>query len=143
MTQRLLLVLLIWATILHVSAQDLSYGLQVNDLNTHPMQSLQKPALYETVVDLSFGTTIQRITNAPIGGIIKTMYSTVQAWNTDESLIILYNQAQGVHILLNDNDYSFIRNLVDINPTDLEDLFWHFSDPNLLHYVEKNTGYLT
>lgn len=125
-----------------VTAQDLSYGLRGNDLSTHPMRPLSKPDLYETVIDTSFGTTIRRITNAPAGGVIKTMYSTVQAWNADESLILLYNQAEGVHILLDGNDYSFMRNLNDVSPTDIEDLFWHFTDPNLLLYVENSSGHL-
>jgi len=124
------------------SSQDLSYGLIANDLQAHPMQSLSKPAIYETVEDPSFGTQIRRITNASEGEIIKTMYSTVQAWNADESLIILYNQTQGVHILLDGNDYRFIRNIDNINPSDIEDIFWHYSDPDILLYVEKSTEQL-
>jgi len=50
-----------------------------NDLAPHPMQDVAKPAYLETIVDPSFGTVIRRISNAGTGGVIKPMYSTIQA----------------------------------------------------------------
>jgi len=71
--------------------QDLSEGLLVNDLNIYPMQDVPKPNYLESFVDPSFGTTIRRITNAGTNNVIVPMYSTIQAWNADESLMILYD----------------------------------------------------
>jgi len=123
-------------------AQDLSKGLRINDLTPHPMQEKDKPGYLDTIIDPSFGTTIRRITNAGDAGVIVPMYSTIQAWNADESMMILYNQTLGVHQLLNGMDYTYIRDLDDVTPYDIEGLYWSFSDPDLLFYLEKGTGAL-
>ena len=122
-----------------IYSQDLSIGLIANDLEPHPMQDLAKPAYLETVVDPSFGTTIRRITDAGQGETMRTMYSTVQAWNADETRMILYKRPGGFHILLDGNSYQYIRNL-DINPADLEEVFWHFNDPDILFYMDAGSA---
>lgn len=121
-----------------LNAQDLSYGLIVNDLEDHPMQPKAKPAYLDTIIDPSFGTIIRRITDAGVGNVIKPMYSTVQAWNADESLMIVYNQSTGNHQLLDGMTYEFIRNL-DFWPSDIEDIFWDFDDPDILYYLNAST----
>src|SRR5438045_2864118 len=67
----------------------------VKDRLPHPMTPLAKPAVGQGVVDPEFGTTIRRITAAgPVAGsdaVIKPMYSTISAWNVDESRLILYH----------------------------------------------------
>ncbi|TMM58232.1 hypothetical protein FEE95_02045 [Maribacter algarum] len=115
--------------------------LVANDLSAHPMQGIDKPAYLETITDPSFGTTIRRISDAGDGNIIKPMYSTIQAWNSDESLMILYEQGVG-HQLLNGMDYSFIRYLDDVNPDDLEQIFWDFNDPEIFFYIDRTTAEL-
>jgi len=116
------------------SAQDLSYGLVVNDLALHPMQPLVKPGYLQTVVDPSFGTTIRRITNANVGSGVVPMYSTIQAWNADESLMILYDLNTSSHQLLDGTTYQYIRHLNDVNENDLEQLFWDFNDPDVFYF---------
>jgi len=95
-------------------AQDLTQGLVINDLSAKPMQNIAKPAYLEAITDPAFGTTIRRITNAGNGNLIVPMYSTIQPWNADESLMIVYDQSMGTHQLLNGRTYEFIRNLSDI-----------------------------
>lgn len=120
-------------------AQDLSTGLQVvNDLTVYPMQPKAKPAYLDTIIDPSFGTIIRRITNANSGSFIVPMYSTVQAWNADESRMILY-ESGGRHQLLDGFSYQFIRYLDDINPDDLEQIFWDFDNPQILYYLESGS----
>jgi hypothetical protein len=121
-----------------INAQDLTYGLVVNDLENHPMQPKAKPDYLDTIIDPSFGTTIRRITDAGEGNVIKPMYSTVQAWNADESLMIVYNQSTGNHQLLDGMTYEFIRNL-DFRPSDIEDIFWDFYDSDILYYLNAST----
>ncbi|HDZ06100.1 hypothetical protein [Maribacter sp.] len=106
---------------------DVATELIANDLEPHPMQDLAKPGYLETIVDPSFGTIIRRISNAGNGGVIKPMYSTIQAWNADETRMILYDQTNGVHQLLDGMSYEFIRNLDAVRPDDLEQLFWDFN----------------
>ena len=111
-------------------------ALIANDLSAHPMQPIGKPDYLQTIIDPSFGTVIRRISNAGTGNIIKPMYSTIQAWNADESLMILYDQSNGVHQLLNGFDYTFLRNLDDIRPSDIEQIYWDFNDPNSFFYLD-------
>jgi len=118
---------------------DIATTLIANDLAPHPMQDVVKPAYLETIVDPSFGTLIRRISNAGTGGVIKPMYSTIQAWNADESRMILYDQTNGVHQLLDGMNYGFIKNLDDVRPDDLEQLFWDFNDPDILYYLDSVT----
>ncbi len=124
---------------LYVNAQDLSEGLLVNDLNLHPMQAIAKPAYLDYIIDPSFGTTIRRITDAGVGGVIVPMYSTIQAWNADESLMILYNQSESEHQMFDGKTYAYIRDLDDVNPDDLEQIFWDFNDPDVFYYPEAST----
>ena len=118
---------------------DLTFELTANDLEPHPMQDIAKPGYLDTIIDPSFGTTIRRISDAGDGNIVKPMYSTIQAWNADESLMILYAQGKG-HQLVNGMDYSFIRYLEDVNPDDLEQIFWDFEDPDVFFYVDRSTA---
>ncbi|WP_155854950.1 hypothetical protein [Cellulophaga baltica] len=110
-----------------------------NDLEPHPMQDIAKPEYLKTIIDPSFGTTIRRISNAGDAGIIKPMYSTIQAWNADETRMILYDQTNGVHQLLDGMTYEFIRNLDDVRPDDVEQLFWDFNDTDILYYLDVST----
>ncbi len=118
---------------------DLCEGL-VQDLDDHVQTDLAKPAVGEVVVDAEFGTNIRRITEAPASGggdsAIRPPYSTVSAWNADESRLMLYQVgSNGGHKLYDGQSYAFIRAL-DVNPPDLEQVYWDTSDPDILYYVD-------
>jgi len=125
-----------------VKGQDLSEGLIANDMNNHPMQDIAKPAYLQTITDPAFGTTIRRITDAGAGNIIKPLYSTIQAWNSDESYMVVLDVTNNVHQLLDGMNYTFIRNLDDIAPDDEEQIFWSHTDPDIFFYVDRNTNEL-
>jgi hypothetical protein len=110
----------------------------LTDQAAHPMTALARPALLGTVVDPQFGTTIRRITDSGASGAIKPMYSTIPAWNADESRLILYDVASG-HRLHDGRTYAFIRMLDDISPPDLEQVYWHPTDPDVILYVDGKT----
>lgn len=133
---KVLFVTILYSTFIY--AQDLSQGLSVNDTGNYPQQDILKPSYLGTIIDPSFGTTIRRITDAGAGNKIVPLYSTVQAWNADESLMILYEQDVG-HRLLDGFTYQFIRYLDDIQPNDIEELFWDFDEPNILYYLDVFT----
>ena len=59
------------------------------------------------------------------------MYCTIQSWNANETRLILYG-----------NTYTFIRTLDDINPDNIEAIFRHFTNPEILFYIDNNTNYL-
>jgi hypothetical protein len=116
---------------------DLCAGM-VTDKNPHPMTTLAKPAVGSTIVDAEFGTTIRRITAVAGSGAnaaIVPMYTTISAWNADESLLILYSVGGGGHQLYDGKTYQHLRSL-DISPADLEQVYWDTSDPDILYYVD-------
>jgi hypothetical protein len=109
----------------------------VTDKVAHPMSTLAKPARLAAVTDPEFATRIVRVTDvaAETGGTtIVPMYSTIPAWNADESRLLLYEVGAG-HRLYDGHSYQFIRSL-DINPPDIEQVFWHPRDPDLLLYAD-------
>lgn len=115
---------------------DLCQGL-VADKLAHPMTTLAKPAVGQSVRDSQFGGTLRRITAAgPVANsdaAIVPVYSTVSAWNADESLLLLYHVGRG-HELYDGRSYRFLRAL-DIAPNDIENVYWHTSDPDVLFYL--------
>lgn len=124
----------------HCMAQDLSLGYIKNDLQQRPMQNVVKPNFLQAIIDPSFPSTkIRRISDAAAGNFIVPMYSTIQSWNADESLMLIYGG--GVHKLLDGQDYTFKRDLIDINPNDLEAVFWSFINPDILYYMDNDNLY--
>ncbi len=113
----------------------------VTDKKPRSINPLAKPDFGQLVIDPAFGTRIRRLTNAPAGGIVTPMYSTVQAWNADESLFILYHTGSGKagHSLYDGKTYRYLKEL-DIHPADLEQVYWHHSDPDVLFYVDNDFG---
>lgn len=122
-----------------VEPPDLCAGL-VQDLMDRPMTPLAKPAPGESVMDAEFGTTIRRISSVePVGDspVIKPAYSTIAAWNTDETRLILYDVAKG-HQLYDGKTYEPLKSLA-IEPPDLEQFYWHGSEPSIVLYVHGKT----
>lgn len=118
--------------------QDLCAGL-VQDQDAHAMTPLAKPAVGQSAKDAEFGTTIRRITEVSAGSgndpVIKPMYSTISAWNADESRLLLFSVADGAHLLYDGKTYAPLGPL-DINPADIEQVYWHTTDPDVLFYVD-------
>jgi hypothetical protein len=122
---------------------DLCAGL-VQDKAPHPMTSLAKPAVGQTVTDPEFGTTIRRLSNSGKGNVIKPVYSTVPAWNADESYLVLYHTGHNVpggagHHLYDGKTYAHLG-VLNIDPPDLEQFYWHATDPSLILYVDSHNN---
>jgi hypothetical protein len=116
---------------------DLCAGL-VADKAAHPMTAVAQPAVGATVTDAEFGTTIRRITAVDATGsnpAIRPLYSTVAAWNADESRFLLYHVNKG-HELYDGRTYKLVRTLYDISPAYLEQVYWHTSDPDVFFFVD-------
>jgi len=121
---------------------DLCAGLS-NSTSYEMMNRMNKPDLREPVRDRSFGSSIVRITDAGQKGVIKPMYSTVQAWNADESLLLLFADINGKnsHELYDGQTYEW-RGTLGFKPGDIEQLFWHATDPDILYYVDGDNSRL-
>jgi len=108
-----------------------------DDTRSVVVPRLERPALGVPFDDPVFGARVQRITAARPGEVFKPAYSTVQAWNADESLLLLYRGGlDPAHVLLDGRTYAFISEL-DIDPSDVEEVWWSHADPRALHYVSK------
>jgi hypothetical protein len=117
------------------SSGDLCAGL-VTDTANHPMSALATPALGRTVQDPEFGTTIRRITDVGGTGVIKPLYSPTQAWNADETYMVLYRVGHG-HLLYNGKTYQYLRDL-NIRPPDIEQVYWSTTDADILYWIDGN-----
>jgi len=119
---------------------NLCSGFRVNDKRNRPMQALAKPRPGSSYIDPVFGSKITRITDASknSSGIIKTMYSTMQAWNSDESRLILWHRGSG-HYLYHGKTYALIEQL-DVVPADIEQLYWSTTNPNIFFYPNQAIG---
>jgi len=100
--------------------------------------AVAKPPFGKYYKDPAFGSKVIRITDSPVGVVQKPPYSTMQAWNADESLLLLYRGGvKGTfHQLLDGHTYEPFRKL-DIVPSDLEEVYWSHNDPDAFYYVSK------
>ncbi|MFK7853641.1 MAG: hypothetical protein AB8B79_05985 [Granulosicoccus sp.] len=98
-----------------------------------------KPPFMTYYKDPTFRSKVIRISNTRSGEVIKPMYSTIQAWNADETLMILYHTGgRGAgHHLYDGKNYQHIRNL-NIAPTDLEQVFWSHTEPDYYYYISQS-----
>ena len=122
----------------------------VSDKANHPLNA-NYPALAigQSFTDPNFGTTIRKLTDVRNDGrannlALVPVYSTISAWNADESLMILYRTsgvASGVHELFNGKTYAFIRTLDDLPWADVEQIYWDTTDPNIIYSFENNNFY--
>lgn len=100
--------------------------------------SLSKPDYLMPYEDPAFGERVVRITDNDFGEVSKPLYSTMQAWNADESMLMIYNTGThgAGHVLLDGHSYKFNQKL-EISPADLEEVYWSHTDPNALYYVSS------
>lgn len=100
------------------------------------MPTVPKPAKGVPFTDPTSGARVVRITDVAVDfpgkTVLKPAYSTVAAWNADESRLILY-RAGGGHLLYDGKTYAFIK-VLDIDPADIEHFYWSSTDPDVLYY---------
>lgn len=122
------------------SQTSLCDGFLINDKQNRPMQAKSRPAPGATYTDAAFGSKITRVSDSTSlsSGIIRTLYSTIQAWNADESLMLLWHRGQG-HFLYHGQSYQVIER-IEISPADIEQVFWSSNDPELLFYPNQKIG---
>ena len=111
----------------------------INDHNSYLQTSIPKPSVNNSYVEPVFGTSVMRLTNAlSIGksGVVPE-YSKRQAWNCDESLMLL-RAGSGEVLLYNGSTYQFQKELGTIGG---DNIFWHPTDPSLLYYFLDNVFY--
>ena len=119
------------------SAADFCAGM-VTDKQQRIVKRLDKPKVLQSYTDPAFGTRVTRVTNAPYGTARRTLYNTIQPWNSDESLLILYHTGgkNAGHHLYDGKTFRYIRAL-EFAAADIEGIYWDKNDSNILYYVQR------
>lgn len=119
--------------------ENLCEAVPVNDQSEQVLVPAKKPQYLKPYTDPSFGTRVTRITKSVKGDVHKPLYSTIQAWNADESLLMLFRRgfSSSEYVLLDGHTYE-PRGRLTINPADVEEVFWSRFDPNRLFYVSRS-----
>ncbi len=122
------------------SLVSLCEGFRVNDRLSRPMQPMARPGPGESYIDRAFGGRVTRISDSSslASGIVRTLYSTIQSWNADESRMILWHRGDG-HYLYHGQTYQLMERL-PVTPADIEQLFWSTTNPDLLFYPNRTAG---
>lgn len=130
---------------------------KITDKLLHNMNptAVTKPAAGESYIDPVFGTLITRISNAlPSEGenaVIKSLYATIQGWNSDESLILAWHRGASTRryeLYEGDKPYSWIKTVDLVEtvggstqyPADIEQVWWSNSEPLVLYYPSTLNG---
>jgi len=123
------------------AAENLCEGLVTHNSDVN-IPLVRKPPFMKYYREPRFGTKVIRITDSPADEVNKPVYSTVQAWNADESLLLTWvrGDEHTGHQLLDGYTYEPFRNL-EFVPSDLEDVFWSHSNPDEMYYVSKTTDF--
>jgi len=103
-----------------------------------PVVARTLPAKGEYFTEPDFGSRMIRITDVAkdFGSRVAVpLYSTMPAWNADESLLLLYvTMPERGHALFDGHTYRFVR-MLDIAPADVEQVYWDPKDPDVLWYL--------
>lgn len=120
-----------------VAAQDWCAGM-ITDRDSRVVPRMSKPKPLATYIDPSFGTRITRVTDAPGGTARRTLYNTIQPWNADESLLMLYHTGDknAGHHLYNGKTYQYIRQM-EFAAADIEGIYWDNKNASALYFVQS------
>ncbi len=109
--------------------------------NSPSIPVTSKPAKGTEVIDPEYGTCMSRVTDhkkePPRGGYSVNEYSRKQAFNANDSLILILDNNGFWHVY-NGHDFSYVKEL--IGPAGDAEMQWHPTDPNILWYQAINGG---
>ncbi|TXK64484.1 hypothetical protein FU658_06240 [Alkalisalibacterium limincola] len=101
--------------------------------------SASRPAKNVRTTDARFGTCVVRVTdhrNEPTNQFARTPYSRKQAFNVDDSRMMIV-AGDGTYHLYDGNSLAYIRALPELGGDDA-DAQWHPTDPDRLRFFDRN-----
>ncbi|MBI4931656.1 MAG: T9SS type A sorting domain-containing protein [Bacteroidetes bacterium] len=115
-----------------------SFTQPITNHNAIPQTNLSQPQRYVPYNDPMFNSTVVRISNALADNIEGTFpdYSKRQAWNSNESLMML-RSGNGDVLIYNGTTYQYIKTLPS-SLTGVQDIFWHPANPLLINFTMDN-----
>ncbi len=105
----------------------------VTDIDVRLPADVPPPAVDETAIDPVFGSTSTRLTTAESGEFVTPVQAAGSAFNADGTRLLLYRTGGG-HELYDVESKTFVGT-VPIEPSDIEDVFWSPTEPNVLFYA--------
>lgn len=109
----------------------------VSDLEVRVVEPLDQPAPNETYFDPAFGQQITRITDSAAGEYIAPLTTLGSAFNADETKLLLYRTTSdgGAEHRVHDLTTG-TATVIDIAPSDIEEVAWSPAEPDIVIYVE-------
>lgn len=119
--------------LLEVQAQVITHHNSVSQPN------ISQPSVGVSVIDPKFNSSVKRLTNSSASSFpgVFPDYSKHQAWNSDESLIMLRN-GDGEILFYSGTNYQYLKTFPS-SVTGVQDIFWHPTNPQMLYYAFDNT----
>ncbi|MDZ7341962.1 MAG: T9SS type A sorting domain-containing protein, partial [candidate division KSB1 bacterium] len=119
-----------------LSWNSISFAQWVTHHQAVAQPNVPKPTVNLPMTDPRFGTTLIRISNARASGCagVVPQYSKRQAWNADESRLLLFT-SDGLALLYDGATYRFIQVLHAVWG---EDVFWYPIDPAIIILAQDN-----
>ena len=104
--------------------------------DARPAPAADRPAVRAMRFDPVFGTAVTRVTDAVASGWTGAFpqYSKRQAWNADESYLLLFSDF-GNTWLFDGQTCQFLRDLTNVVG---RDVYWHQTSPNVILYNPGN-----
>lgn len=106
-----------------------------------PVKAVARPPYLRFYKEPGFGTKSMRISNSAAGEVMKPAGNPAQAWNIDESLLLLHRyDTTGTHsyVVLDGQSYKQLK-VLNLPSVSSENIFWSHQDPHLLFYVAEST----
>lgn len=116
----------------------IGYSQPISNHNPIPQTNIPKPAVGSVFSDPLFNSKLMRITDAKLDKLqgVFPDYSKHQAWNSDETLMIL-RSGQGEVLIYNAITYKYLKTLPS-SLTGVQDIFWDPKNPSLIYFVFEN-----
>lgn len=112
--------------------------LLIGDGEHRPATPLARPRLGTPSIEPEFSTSIIGVTEAEAGEVVVPVPGGAPSWNADGSLLVLYEQTEGWtgHALYDGRTFQRLRGL-DLDPADVEELYWDPGDADRLFHVSE------
>jgi len=97
------------------------------------VKPVARPPYFKAFKEPAFATRTMRISDSRAGQVNKPAGNPAQAWNSDESRLLLHRYGNQHELILHDGrTYQELGGL-DISPVNPEDVFWSMRNPDLIY----------
>lgn len=114
---------------------DISWQGGITDNRQVDEVELAEPQAGETVIDPAFGTSIEAVGNGSTSSSLLPLQGR-PAWNADGSYLLMYRSGSGFSLF--DSETLTEVRVIPISPADIEQVYWHPTNPELLYFVDHS-----